>query len=394
MVGVCSYLLVSFWFTRIAANQSSLSAFLTNRVGDCFLTIGMFAILWSFGNVDYATVFSIAPYLSDNIVTILGICLLIGAMAKSSQIGQVKALEKIWCNSDFSWTSIYAGNVSNALKSVGPGFISDPEKSLRQGTNQQGTNEKQFNKDFIEWFIGFSEGDGCFYITRGKSIFSIHLHIVDLPLLVEIKTQLNMGTIFIGKKSCLFTIKANQEIKTLINIFNGKIYLCKRKKQFILWANNYDNKYKMGFFVKDYTFKPTLEHNWLAGFIDAQGSFIVTVSKRKPRQGMIIGQRIVLAEKDVEQEFNYLSNLLDSYAEKLKGHNRLVIHYSNSEKILHYLNNHPLYSVKAKSYSKWLEIYNMRINKKFLDKDDFISIKKKANLINCLRKITIHEENL
>ena len=61
-VGVCSYLLVSFWFTRIAANQSSMSAFLTNRVGDCFLTIGMFAILWSFGNIDYTTVFSLAPY--------------------------------------------------------------------------------------------------------------------------------------------------------------------------------------------------------------------------------------------------------------------------------------------------------------------------------------------
>ena len=86
-VGVCSYLLVCFWFTRIAANQSSISAFLTNRVGDCFLTIGMFAILWSFGNVDYATVFSLAPYISENIVTIIGICLLIGAMAKSSQVG-------------------------------------------------------------------------------------------------------------------------------------------------------------------------------------------------------------------------------------------------------------------------------------------------------------------
>ena len=49
-VGVCSYLLISFWFTRIAANQSSMSAFLTNRVGDCFLTVGMFAILWTFGN--------------------------------------------------------------------------------------------------------------------------------------------------------------------------------------------------------------------------------------------------------------------------------------------------------------------------------------------------------
>ena len=86
-VGVCSYLLVSFWYTRIAANQSSISAFLTNRVGDCFLTIGMFAILWSFGNVDYSTVFSITPLISSNIVTIIGICLLIGAMAKSSQVG-------------------------------------------------------------------------------------------------------------------------------------------------------------------------------------------------------------------------------------------------------------------------------------------------------------------
>ena len=86
-VGICSYLLVSFWFTRIAANQSSMAAFLTNRVGDCFLTIGMFAILWSFGNIDYYTVFSLSPYLNENVITIIGICLLIGAMAKSSQIG-------------------------------------------------------------------------------------------------------------------------------------------------------------------------------------------------------------------------------------------------------------------------------------------------------------------
>jgi NADH-ubiquinone oxidoreductase chain 5 len=86
-VGICSYLLVSFWFTRIAANQSSMSAFLTNRVGDCFLTIGMFAILWSFGNIDYYTVFSLTPYYSENIIIIIGICLLIGAMAKSSQVG-------------------------------------------------------------------------------------------------------------------------------------------------------------------------------------------------------------------------------------------------------------------------------------------------------------------
>jgi NADH-ubiquinone oxidoreductase chain 5 len=86
-VGVCSYLLVSFWFTRIPANQSSMSAFLTNRVGDCFLTVGMFVILWSLGNLDYVTVFSLAPYLNQDLISIIGICLIIGAMAKSSQVG-------------------------------------------------------------------------------------------------------------------------------------------------------------------------------------------------------------------------------------------------------------------------------------------------------------------
>jgi NADH-ubiquinone oxidoreductase chain 5 len=86
-VGVCSYLLVNFWFTRIAANQSSISAFLTNRVGDCFLTVGMFTILWSLGSLDYNIVFSLIPYINENIIIIIGICLLIGAMAKSSQVG-------------------------------------------------------------------------------------------------------------------------------------------------------------------------------------------------------------------------------------------------------------------------------------------------------------------
>jgi NADH-ubiquinone oxidoreductase chain 5 len=86
-VGICSYLLINFWFTRIAANQSSISALLTNRVGDCFLTIGIFIMLWSFGNIDYNLIFSLAPYYNENLITIIGVCLLIGATAKSSQVG-------------------------------------------------------------------------------------------------------------------------------------------------------------------------------------------------------------------------------------------------------------------------------------------------------------------
>lgn len=87
MVGICSYLLVHFWYTRIAAVKSALNAMFTNRIGDFFLTLGFFAIFFTFGTLDYATVFSIAPYININIITFISILLLLGAAAKSAQLG-------------------------------------------------------------------------------------------------------------------------------------------------------------------------------------------------------------------------------------------------------------------------------------------------------------------
>jgi len=380
-VGICSYLLVNFWFTRIAANQSSISAILTNRVGDCFLTIGMFAILWGLGNLDYATVFSLAPYINENIVTFIGICLLIGAMAKSSQIGRVKALKKWWYDSPFFWILIYAGKVSNALESVGlidSNNIS-PEKSPRQVTNQQGINK--YDEKFLEWFIGFTEGDGSFVTTKGKSLFSIHLHIVDLPLLYYIKTELNMGNIYTCKNSCIYIIKANKEVNNIINIFNGNIYLNNRKTQFANWLYNFNQKNKSNIQLLKTEFKPSLSDNWLAGFIDAEGSFLVSVTKKK------IIQRFVLGQKDAQEEFVYLSILLNGYTEKLKNHDRLVINFLKLDILINYLNNHKLYSIKEKSLIKWLNIYYIRLNQNSpLDIAHYNTIKKKASLINSLRK--------
>jgi NADH-ubiquinone oxidoreductase chain 5 len=86
-VGICSYLLVHFWFTRVAAVKSAMNAMFTNRVGDYFLTLGFFAIFFTFGTLDYATVFSLAPYINTNIITFIAILLLLGATAKSAQIG-------------------------------------------------------------------------------------------------------------------------------------------------------------------------------------------------------------------------------------------------------------------------------------------------------------------
>merc|ERR1712024_299630 len=56
-VGLCSYLLINFWFTRIQANKAAIKAMVLNRIGDFGLVIGIFIIFVQFKAVDYATVF-------------------------------------------------------------------------------------------------------------------------------------------------------------------------------------------------------------------------------------------------------------------------------------------------------------------------------------------------
>src|SRR3954469_15113607 len=83
-VGVVSYLLIGFWYTRESAIYANLKAFLVNRVGDFGFLLGIALILASFGALDYAAVFSAAGK-SGAPVTLICILLFIGAMGKSAQ---------------------------------------------------------------------------------------------------------------------------------------------------------------------------------------------------------------------------------------------------------------------------------------------------------------------
>ena len=85
-IGVVSYLLINFWFTRLQANKAAILALTMNRVGDMGLSIGFFALFALFGSIDYATVFSLSPYMNETAITIIGLLLVSGAMAKSAQI--------------------------------------------------------------------------------------------------------------------------------------------------------------------------------------------------------------------------------------------------------------------------------------------------------------------
>lgn len=96
-VGVSSYLLINFWFTRIQANKAAIKAMLVNRIGDFALLLALFSIYFVFNSLDYDVVFSLAPLVVSYkfivgpfqipVVDLICIFLFIGAMGKSAQFG-------------------------------------------------------------------------------------------------------------------------------------------------------------------------------------------------------------------------------------------------------------------------------------------------------------------
>jgi NADH-quinone oxidoreductase subunit L len=85
-VGLCSYLLIGFWFKNQDYNNAANKAFIMNRIGDLGLLLGVILIFVNFGSLQYTDVFSNVSTASTEILTLITVLLFIGAMGKSAQI--------------------------------------------------------------------------------------------------------------------------------------------------------------------------------------------------------------------------------------------------------------------------------------------------------------------
>ena len=396
-VGVCSYLLVSFWFTRIPANQSSISAFLTNRVGDSFLTLGMFAILWSFGNVDYSTVFSLAPFINEDLVTIIGICLFIGAMAKSSQIGLhvwlPMAMEGLFSRALLKlhhmrehlvlnfWSSIYLlnfGKIQEKRQSAG-NFIEDSSETRREAIS--------IDDRFKWWFIGFAEGDGSFILNKdGYLEFKITQSSSDAQILFYIKKELGFGSVSIQDKSNKthhYRVRDKKNILKLISVFNGNIISKYKINQFKLWLEGFNKIYLHQIDFIEPQYKVNLDNAWLSGFTDAEGCFTSSVLTSKGNK-TIVTVRYVISQKDDIYFNKDLAVLIRGYITYVKSYNgyNTVVNMSKLKKIIKYLNTYPLKTKKIISYRRWLKVYSLVKNKQHLTIEGLIIIKFLTKSIN------------
>jgi NADH-ubiquinone oxidoreductase chain 5 len=96
-VGLCSYLLINFWFTRIQANKAAIKAMILNRIGDFSLILAILIIFVNFKSLNFSTIAVLAPFFKYqnfnlfffdfNLINIICLFLFVGAMGKSAQVG-------------------------------------------------------------------------------------------------------------------------------------------------------------------------------------------------------------------------------------------------------------------------------------------------------------------
>jgi NADH-quinone oxidoreductase subunit L len=85
-VGLCSYLLIGFYFVKKSATNAGNKAFILNRIGDFGFSLAMFLVVVTFGSLDFTKVFEAAPGKSVEVLTAIALLMLLGATGKSAQI--------------------------------------------------------------------------------------------------------------------------------------------------------------------------------------------------------------------------------------------------------------------------------------------------------------------
>ena len=409
-VGISSYLLINFWFTRLQANKAAIKALVMNRVGDLGFSIGMWTIFWTFGNLDFTTVFSLAPYINEELITLISILLFIGAMAKSAQLGLHTwlpdamegwfwALPKFHCmreHPETIWSTqepFLFGKIQMVGQSAGNQTLSNDNgvgssETICETLRNTDFNSLNLNSTFKDWFIGFTEGEGSFIINKnGYLEFKITQSSNEAQILFYIKKELGFGSVSVQDKkkgTHHFRVRNKEGILKLITIFNGNLLTDRKNNQFKLWLEAFNKIYKMDIkLIPNKTNYPILENAWLTGFTDAEGCFTISVVKRSETYNQV-HVRYFLYQKGELELLTKIAETLNgkiSYVRGYEGYN-MVVNLSKLHKVIGYFNKYSLKTKKYICYFNWLKAYKLVINKEHLNENGLNRVKDLMNKIN------------
>jgi LAGLIDADG endonuclease len=249
-----------------------------------------------------------------------------------------------------------------------------------------------YDNKFLEWFIGFTEGDGSFIISKNKIFFDITQNIQDVQVLYYIKNKLGFGQVLLREESNrqvgVFYVTSKENFLKLIHIFNGNICSNYKHEQFKVWLNTFNNQYKENIIWIDKKREPNLFTGWLSGFIDAEGSFGGRVKycrtskiKKAPHLSLSITQKEFYILSLIRNLF-VNNNKCISYDKSWDGWRLHISSFKTLILVINYLRLYPLKTKKSIAFIRFIELHNKIMKKEHLNINGITEIEKLIKKIN------------
>ena len=252
------------------------------------------------------------------------------------------------------------------------------------------TNNELPSKEFLIWFIGFTEGEGSFVVNnRGDLAFVVTQSTTDIRLLHFIKETLGFGKVIPQSLSTSrYVTQSKKEIEIIISIFNGNTILASTKEKLVKFIKGFNIWITKGSIRLDVvniinkTIYPSLNDRWLAGFTDGEGCFSSSITEKKfsfnysvaqkGEENVVILQHLCNLFTVGKVSPHYVKNVYEYRVTGLK----------NCKLIIPYFDKYSLYTKKSISYTLWKEIHNDLLNKDHLDVEKRKVMVEKVKLIN------------
>lgn len=259
---------------------------------------------------------------------------------------------------------------------------------------------KYISDQWLEWFIGFAEGDGAILSYKGRPRFVLTQK--ESAILNHIQSSLGFGKVRQSGNYYRYIVVDLKEILCQYSIFNGNLVLNHRLNQLKKWEEDLNIISLRELNIKHNLLpllltlvEPSINSAWLSGFTDAEGCFNVNITKRKHS---VIGYRVQLRfsldQKNARDILIKIRNIFGHGSVILRSETTSVYRYYcdtfvGLNQVNDYFNNYPLKTKKYNSYVNWYKVYSMVINKEHLVEEGLEKIRKITKTINVNNSMTV-----
>jgi hypothetical protein len=248
------------------------------------------------------------------------------------------------------------------------------------------------SKGFLEWFIGFVEGDGSFTITkRGELQFLITQSTADVQVLYYIIKNLGFGKVIPQSKSSKthrFIVQEVKNVSLICVLFNGNMVLPTRNARFLIFLATFNDmalRMKMDIvYPITETVLPTLQDSWLSGLTDAEGCFTLSLLSNSTgyRLRFILSQKWEVNKLVLDHICSLFGVGFVSPHSVPENWEYIINGVKNSNAILPYFNTRTLHSKKKEVYILWKQLRLQIINGDHLKPSTRIEMKEVAKRMN------------